>query len=143
MGPSSLIVVDTSALIAVILEEPQHQAIRDVLERDVCAVPSPVIVEFASVSSGTRLDLSTIGDRFIGRLLQENRFRVADFDLESAKAARSALPKYGKGRRNRAQLNIVDLMVYGIAKRLEAPILCTGQDFAETDALIHPASRLS
>ena len=143
MGPSALIVVDTSALIAVMLEEPRHQTIRDVLERDVCAVPSPVIVEFASVSSGMRLDLSMVGDRFIGRLLKEARFQVADFDLDAANAARSALPVYGKGRKNRAQLNIVDLMVYGIARRLDAPILCTGRDFAETDALIHPASRLS
>ena len=143
MGPSPLIVVDTSALIAVMLEEPRHQPIRDVLQTDICAVPSPVIMEFASVSSGTRFDLSAVSDRFITRLLREARFQVADLDLEAAKEARSALPKFGKGRQNRAQLNIVDLMVYGIARRLDAPILCAGRDFAETDARIHPASRLS
>ena len=38
-------------------------------------------------------------------------------------------------------LNLLDLMVYAVAKRTERPILCTGKDFTTTDADIHPASR--
>ena len=143
MGSPALIVVDTSALVAVLLEETGHAPIRNVLEEEPCTIPAPVIVEFASVITGGRFDRSDVYERFVGRLLQERHVRVAEFGLKDAEAARAALPLYGKGRQNRAQLNIVDLMVYGIARRLDAPILCTGRDFGETDARIHPASRLS
>jgi ribonuclease VapC len=37
---------------------------------------------------------------------------------------------------------MLDLMVYGMAKTMSLPILCTGKDFSVTDAAVHPASRI-
>ena len=45
------------------------------------------------------------------------------------------------GNSKGGKLNLLDLMVYAVAKRTGRPILCTGRDFASTDADIHPASR--
>ena len=45
------------------------------------------------------------------------------------------------GNSKGGKLNLLDLMVYAVAKRTGRPILCTGRDFASADADIHPASR--
>jgi ribonuclease VapC len=48
---------------------------------------------------------------------------------------------HGLGNGRGGRLNMLDAMVYCGAKRLKRLILCTGRDFASTDAAIHPASR--
>lgn len=50
--------------------------------------------------------------------------------------------RYGSGNGSGGLLNLLDLMVYGAAIETGLPILCTGNDFAATDAMIHPASRI-
>lgn len=138
-----MIVVDTSALMAMFLEEREAEKIGTAVISGGCAVPSVVILEFSVVASGNKARSAEDCDEFIETLLTLRRLQIVPLDITDVKFARDALSRYGKGRQNRAQLNIVDLMVYGIAKRLDAPILCTGRDFAETDARIHASSRLS
>ena len=149
MGPppltddQALTIVDTSALVALFLKEPRWDDIAAILRDQNCAIPAPVLLEFATVTSGRYRQPQDAIDLFLSVLTENANINVAPFDTDDASTARAAARLFGKGRRNHAQLNIVDLMVYGIARRLGAPILCTGRDFAETDALIHPASRLS
>ena len=80
-------------------------------------------------------------DRLIARLIEEG-LRIVPFDGAAAEAAIGANPNHGKGNGTGGKLNMLDLMVYGVAKVTGLPILCTGRDFAATDALIHPASRI-
>lgn len=149
MGPSALtgnpivMVVDTSALIAFFFKEPRWNDIAAVLREETCVIPAPVLLEFATVAAGRYGQPRGTVDLFLSTLMENANINVAPFGSDDASAARNAAHLFGKGRQNRAQLNIVDLMVYGIAKRLDAPILCTGRDFAETDARIHSSSRLS
>ena len=128
---------------AVFLEEPEAETIGAALISTECALPAVVILEFFAVASGDKARSERDCDDFARTLLTLRRLQMVPFDVEDMRFARQGLSHYGKGRGNRAQLNIVDLMVYGIAKRLDAPILCTGRDFGETDARIHPASRIS
>lgn len=66
---------------------------------------------------------------------------VEDFTAADADLAIAANPLYGSGNGHGSRLNMLDLMVYAVAKRTGLPILCTGRDFATTDIAIHPASR--
>ncbi len=64
------------------------------------------------------------------------------FTIDAAQQSVRANPLFGKGNKQGGKLNLLDLMVYGAAKAAGYPILCTGRDFATTDAQIHPASRI-
>ena len=134
--------IDTSALMAAFLEESGADAIKGVLTHEPCVFPAPVILEFDLVATGAHKQSPELSEAFIGRLLRATNVQVASFRIEDAGEARRGGLLYGKGRGHRARLNVVDLMVYGVAKRLGAPILCTGRDFAATDIAIHPASRV-
>jgi ribonuclease VapC len=63
---------------------------------------------------------------------------------QSAKAPRLAAEadaRNGKDMGEGGKLNLFDLMVYAVAKQRGEPLLCTGKDFAASDALLHPACR--
>jgi ribonuclease VapC len=67
----------------------------------------------------------------------EARLEIAPFDSRQSAAAVRAWRHYGKGR-HPAQLNFGDCCVYGLAKASGEPILCKGNDFAQTDIAIVP-----
>ncbi len=67
---------------------------------------------------------------------------IAPFEHRHADITAIARAAYGKGNGRGGPLNFGDLMVYAIAKERNLPLLCTGNDFASTDLIIHPASRL-
>ena len=135
-------IVDTSALVACILEEEGHIKILNALQTEVGFIPTPVIVELHRVTklSGNQLNTNTLS--LITTLL-DRRITILPFDVASAEIASSANALYGSGNGKGGKLNMLDLMVYGAAKAMKLPILCTGRDFAATDALLHQASRLT
>lgn len=134
-------IVDTSALVAVLLLEPGASALADAMKAESYVIPAPVLVEFERV-----LMRQTAIVRHAGRLMIEgliiDAVNVAHFDAAMAAAAVAANAEYGSGSGKGGPLNLLDLMVYGMAKTLGLPILCTGKDFSATDAGIHTASRL-
>lgn len=134
-------IVDTSALVAIVRAETGYRALVTALMTEGGFVPAPVVVEFYRVVklSGNRFDPDAV--RLI-ELAQASGVSVAPFDHEHATAATVANAAFGSGNMRGGKLNMLDLMVYGMARTLALPILCTGNDFAGTDALIHPASRI-
>ncbi|MCA3254166.1 MAG: type II toxin-antitoxin system VapC family toxin [Alphaproteobacteria bacterium] len=134
-------IVDTSALMAVARGEPGHEPMLAALLREPGVIPSPVLVEFHRVAArfGNRLDADDEG--LIEDLLA-GPIRVEPLSEVAARAAVAANPRFGSGNGHGGKLNLLDLMVYGAAVTSGRPILCTGRDFAATDAEIHPASRL-
>lgn len=135
-------IVDTSALIASLYQEEGHEPIfRALVVEDGC-LPAPALVEYRRVAS-RKPDLSDeVAEKFIAGLLN-GRLRVLEFTSEHARVASAANRLYGTGLGTGGTLNLLDLMVYGCARVERPPILCTGRDFAATDAAIHPASRTS
>jgi ribonuclease VapC len=136
------LIVDTSALIAVLKLEMGHESLTKALLAGDGVIPAPVIVEFERVASLPGNMANPDGVRLFDVCLRAG-LTFAPFDVASAQAAANANAVYGSGSGHRAKLNMLDLMVYGMAKTLNLPILCTGRDFCETDAAIHPASRIS
>lgn len=125
-----MIVVDTSALIAILLDEPERRILID------------VIVDYGdpSVSAATYLEASMImeaysgihGGRDIDDLIEDVGIRIIPVDQAQARIAREAFRRFGKGR-HRARLNFGDCFVYALAKAFDAPLLFKGNDFVLTD----------
>jgi ribonuclease VapC len=123
-------VIDTSALVAIFLAEPERKRFLDLI-----------------VEAGTRL-ISTANALETGIVLEAKRGEAAgrEFDLflvranllvvpvdgEQVEIARSAWRKYGKGRHS-AALNFGDCFAYALAKSSGEPLLAKGTDFALTD----------
>lgn len=133
-------IVDTSSLVAISLKETGFEVLFDALFGQEAVIPAPVAVEFHRVTAFKGNVRDPDADRLIAHLLEEGAV-IRAFDAEDARAAVTANEIFGSGNGRGGVLNMLDLMVYGMAKRLGLPILCTGKDFAATDIAIHPASR--
>ncbi|MEO7178643.1 MAG: type II toxin-antitoxin system VapC family toxin [Allosphingosinicella sp.] len=131
-------IVDTSALVAVAQGEPGSEQLKDAIGGGGW-VPAPVIVEYRRVISRGGAREAPASEAVLAKLLV--RLAVEPFTANDADIAAAANRAYGAGNGRGGKLNLLDLMVYATAKRMGLPILCTGRDFASTDALIHPASR--
>ncbi len=133
-------IVDTSALIAILYEEPGSDAMRRALLTEVAFIPAPVVLEFLRVAS---LESHRLGDlaRQLLASLQSFGAEIVPFDAHHALIAQRANHDHGKGMGKGGKLNLLDLMVYAVAQQRGEPLLCTGNDFAATDLVLHKASR--
>jgi len=126
-----MIVIDTSALIAILREEPSADrllcVLRDASERRISAA---TWVETSIVAAGRRGSERDM-DR-LDALLQTLVMTVTPVDLRQARLARAAFLAYGKGR-HPAGLNFGDCFSYALAKAFDAPLLFVGGDFSKTD----------
>jgi ribonuclease VapC len=126
-----MIVADTSALIEIILDEPE----RDRFTASIAAAER-VGISVATVVE-TRLVLHRRGGakltKAIDLLLASNRFEVVPVDADQADIAHAAFVTYGKGTGHPAGLNFGDLFSYALAKARGVPLLFKGDDFARTD----------
>jgi len=124
------VIVDTSALVAMLLQEEGWEALRSaVVDDDVVGIGAPLLLETNLVISGRAgRDRSEDVERFVRDL----SIVVIPFTEDHARTAAEAFARFGKGR-HRAALNFGDCMSYAVAKLAGQPLLCTGTDFAKTD----------
>jgi ribonuclease VapC len=134
------VIVDTSALVAVLRREAGHAPLLDALVREDSLIPAPVLIELARVAAGPGNAPDPRAEALVTALL-DGRAAVLPFDAEAARLAVAANPECGRGNGRGGPLNILDLMVLGCARAARRPILCTGRDFAAAGAELHPASR--
>ena len=139
MSPATL-VVDTSALIAILKREAGWIELRAAIVGSTVIVPAPVLVEFRVVARLMMVVAPVQIEAFIAEVAASAE--IIAFGERHSAAAVDADRRYGKGGGSGVGLNLLDLMVYGVAKVADLPILCTGNDFAKTDIGIHPASRV-
>jgi ribonuclease VapC len=130
-------IVDTSAVIAILRGEPQAEQLAEaVLAAGGASMSAASYVEAAAV-------VDRVGDPVLSRRLDELldvlRIELAPFDAVQAGAARAAYADFGKGSGHPAGLNFGDCLAYGLAKATGAPLLYVGDDFAHTD--LHSALR--
>src|SRR5689334_20791673 len=123
-------VVDSSALVAILREEPGHEPfLQKALSSDRTVVGASVAFETAMVLSGRwhRDARSTLRG-----LLRSIGAEIVPFTEEHYEAAVSAFLRYGKGR-HPAGLNFGDCMSYALARVSGLPLLYIGNDFSKTD----------
>lgn len=135
-------IVDTSALIAVLLGEEGGDRILDALDEETGFLPAPALAEFWAVASGSRVDAAQQARELVDEW-RDGGLTVLPFTEDHAQRVLEAIPLYGKGNGRGGLLNLLDLMVYAVAKERGEPLLCTGKDFAATDLALHAASRPS
>lgn len=126
-----MIVVDTSAIVAIVFEEPERPGFRQIIQRAEKALISTVsALEARLVIHGRR------GQR--GVVLAEGLLRLSVFEIVPPGApeleiAYAAFVAYGKGSGHPANLNFGDLFSYALAKTRALPLLFKGDDFGRTD----------
>lgn len=135
-------VVDTSALVAILFAEPDAMAYAHALETAPVRMMSAVTrVELSCVIEGRK---GQAGRQELERLLACGAFETVAVTAHHADLAIGAFRRFGKGR-HAAGLNIGDCFSYALAKATDQPLLFKGDDFAQTDiasALGHrPAGR--
>lgn len=126
-----MIVIDSSALLAIIFSEPEKQKFEAVLAGGERCVMSAVNAHETACVLRVRHDKSMV-ERF-WRLLADNEIEIIPFDEVQLRAAAVALDRYGKGIDSKARLNLCDCAAYALAKTLNAPLLFKGNDFSQTD----------
>ncbi len=126
-----MIAVDTSALIAILADEPEAQAFRSILMATEALVGAPTYLEFAMVAV-VKSPVITSADlaKFLGYL----NVSIVDFTAEDARIAEAAFRKYGKGR-HKAALIFGDCCSYATASARGLPLLFKGNDFSLTDVV--------
>lgn len=130
-----MMVVDASAIIAIMFEEPEAPDCMAALQAGDSRLISAVnYVEAGTVMAGRIRD----GDRReaiadLDAFLADFRISIASIDDNLARAAMRARLDYGKGFGTRSGLNFGDCFAYALAKRHSAPLLYVGDDFALTD----------
>ena len=123
-------VVDTSALVAILSNEPERRAFNErIAGAGGCFVSAGSYLETAIVIEAR---YGYEGVRDLAFYLQEAAITVVPFDALQAELARAAYATYGKGR-HRANLNFGDCFAYALAKRRGEPLLFKGEDFSLTD----------
>ena len=123
-------VVDTSALVAILLGEPDaEQFARALSAAPVRLVSAVTRVELSFVIEGRK---GETGRADLELLLRDGGFDVVSVTPQQATIAIDAFRRYGRGR-HRAALNIGDCFSYALAVATDHPLLFKGDDFVHTD----------
>jgi len=123
-------VIDTSALIAILLQEPDAVRVAEAIEAG-----SPLLLSAASLFEASMVIESRKGEaggRELDLLIYRSGIEVVAVDQDQAETARQAWRRFGKGR-HPAALNYGDCFSYALAKSRRLPLLFRGNDFVRTD----------
>lgn len=130
-------IIDTSALIAILRDEPDAKDCALAIERSTKRRLSAAnFVEAALVIDGSR---DPVASRRFDELVKEAQIIIEPVTEAQAQIAREAYRDFGKGSGHPAKLNFGDCFAYALAKATGEPLLFKGDDFAHTDII--PAGR--
>jgi len=126
-------VIDTSALLAILQNEPERRALNETIEAaDSRSMSVATFVE-ASIVLEARFGASGVRD--LDLFIERAGIELIDVDVEQARTARRAFARFGKGH-HKAGLNFGDCFSYALASVLGESLLYKGADFAHTDVAV-------
>jgi ribonuclease VapC len=126
-------IIDTSALVAILRDEPEAKDCALAIERNPTRrVSAANFVETALVIDGSR---DPIASRRFDDLVKEARIFVEPVTEAQARIAREAYRDFGKGGGHPAKLNFGDCFAYALAKATGESLLFKGDDFIHTDII--------
>lgn len=132
-----MIVVDSSAVIAIFRQEHDADHIAHRIATDDDPVMSAAnLVETSIVLRGLKDIPAERAERWLDDFIEAAGIRIEPVTADQANAARAAHLQFGKGTGHRAALNYGDCFAYALARAMEAPVLCKGNDFRLTDIAI-------
>ena len=123
-------IVDTSAMVAILYREPEAAAFAQIVhDADVCRISVANYVELSMVLEG---QLGPEGMRQAEVFLRRAGIVIEPVTVDHGELARQAFLDFGKGR-HKAGLNFGDCFAYALAKATAEPLLFKGADFSQTD----------
>jgi ribonuclease VapC len=124
-------VIDTSALVAILTNEPERRALVEAIAgATVRLISAATVLEAGIVLEARRGEHA---GRELDLFLHRGKCQVVPVDAEQVEIARAAYRRYGKGR-HAAGLNFGDCLSYALAKARGETLLFTGEGFTKTDA---------
>jgi len=125
------VVIDSSAIIAILFDEPEARAfLSDMAMADVCRLSAASLVEVGIV---LRREAAPRRREALAEMLGLFSIRVEPVTEAQAYAAVEAYDRFGKGTGHAAGLNYGDCFSYALAKQMDEPLLFKGHDFTHTD----------
>ncbi len=126
-----MIVIDTSAIAAIVFKEPERKSFLEAIESsDRALIATPTVLEARLVMHGRKGERGVI---LLNELISGPKFEWIAPDKEMIDVAHGAFVTYGRGSGHAAGLNFGDLFSYALAKVRGLPLLYKGEDFAKTD----------
>ena len=133
-------VLDTSALMAILLGEPEAKALSQAIARD----PKRLVSAFSALETAIVIETKRgeSGSRELDLLIHKAKIEIVPLNAEQSELARKAWRLYGKGH-HPAGLNIGDCCSYSLSKYSGEPLLFKGDDFPRTDvtSAFHPTEK--
>jgi ribonuclease VapC len=125
------VIVDTSAILAILRDEPDAASFAATIEQAAVRRMSAANVLEAAIV----VDLSRdpVASRRFDELLKVAAIVVEPVNEEQVRIGRAAYRDFGKGSGHPAQLNFGDCFAYALAKSSGEPLLFKGNDFLHTD----------
>lgn len=124
-------IVDTSAIVAIALNEPQRDGLVDTLiNASAPKISAATLVEVAAVLIPR---VAPEDFRRVERLINQLGIETVPFDAEQAASAMRAYREFGRGSGHPAGLNLGDCYTYALADVTGEPLLYVGDDFSHTD----------
>lgn len=122
-------IVDSSALMAIVTDEPGADRLLDAALRSTCRmsvatkVEASIVADARSAAHGQRLD----------RIIEALEIELVPVSVRQGEMARMAYRRFGRGTGSPARLNYGDCFAYALAVTTGEPLLFVGEDFARTD----------
>jgi len=123
-------VIDTSAFLAILANEPERRRFNELIEADPKRVASAATLLEAGIALESRS--GEMAGRELDLFVHRARIEIIPVDYDQVEIARAAFRRFGK-RRNPAGLNFGDCFSYALAKATGEPLLFKGDDFIQTD----------
>ena len=124
-------IVDTSALMAILLGEPETVTFATMLDAaDDLSISAATFLEFSIVIDARR---NPALSNQVEEILERYDIYIEHITTEQARIARQAYRDFGKGSGHRANLNFGDCFAYALARVKREPLLYKGDDFVHTD----------
>jgi ribonuclease VapC len=123
-------IVDTSAIIAILKREPEAEAFERMIAQEQVAVSAGTLAE-TYIVAGSHVGERALAD--VDALLRAADIQIIPFDGGQARIAGDAYGRYGRGSGSSARLNYGDCLSYALAISRDEPLLFKGDDFVHTD----------
>jgi ribonuclease VapC len=124
-------IIDTSAVVAVLLDEPDASIYAAAIEADL--KPRLSAASFLEIAIVADFRRRPVPMRRLDDFIKDAAIAIEPVTEQQARIAREAYRDYGKGSGHAAGLNFGDCFAYALARDLGEPLLYKGTDFAKTD----------
>lgn len=123
-------VIDTSAVLAILLDEPEMTVFTERIAADLVRLMSAASYLEAAIIIDDRFGYE--GERDLRFFLTDGAIEIVSVSVDQVEIARAAYRRFGRGN-HPAALNFGDCFAYALAKATGEPLLFKGNDFARTD----------